>query len=257
MFRLDEHPYFCKYLVPINDARLLKRRLENDREYLSDQLHSGVTDRFIDRLNAKGAARAGRVRYEVLRQWWSLRKLDPIVDLICDELDNEKYIKIVLFTWFSDLTLALMRRFRRNECGAVHIYGGSTRGGKEHVTKMFKKRNTRIFVCNYQNVGKEDMDLSIAHEAIFMEPGTKIKEMKKIVERLHRDGQKKPVRIRCATTEDPLEVKLVTGFRERLEEYYLLKLVQPQDSPNACSPPEALLPETISDIEYPPLESKA
>jgi SWI/SNF-related matrix-associated actin-dependent regulator 1 of chromatin subfamily A len=73
------------------------------------------------------------------RQWVELQKVEPVVELISQELDDNAYDKIVIFCWHKSVMAELMHRLKRFH--PTHIRGGMTEDARKVSRKAIPKRS--------------------------------------------------------------------------------------------------------------------
>lgn len=151
-----------------------------------------------------------------LRRYTGLQKVQPVVDLISDELENNAYDKIVLFAVHRDTVECLSHALKK--FGAVHIYGGSK---PERIAARVEKFQTdpkcRVFIGNIQSAGTS-ITLTAANQVMFVEQSFVPGDMNQAAMRCHRVGQTKPVTVRFVGLENSIDAYISSIVRRKAAE---------------------------------------
>ena len=128
------------------------------------------------------------------RQWVELQKVEPVVELISQELDDNAYDKIVLFCWHKSVMAEFMHRFKRFY--PTQIRGSMTEDARKVQEKRFQNDpRSRVMIGQTMACGVS-ITLTAASEVGVVGPAFTPADNTQAVLRCHRIGQPRPVRAR-------------------------------------------------------------
>ena len=168
-------------------------RFWREKRILEDAI--GHCDMTSDQAMAILEGLAGSIA--TLRRYVGLKKVNPVAELVKQELLDTAYNKIVLFAIHTQVVDSLMEKLK--EFNPVSITGSVTHEKRQQNIDAFQNDpKTRVFIGNIQAAGTA-ITLTAANHGLFVEqdwvPGNNAQAAK----RLHRIGQSKPVFIRVAS----------------------------------------------------------
>ncbi len=200
-----------QYTFNKNGMEELFTLLEKERKLISDIADKVRLGR--DGLEVlKGLAKS----ISSLRMYTGLQKIDPIAELVKEELALGAYEKIVIFAVHREVINNL--RVKLRDFDPVTLYGGTPPEKRQkNVDRFQKNKKCRVFIGNIQAAGTA-ITLTAANQVLFAEldwvPGNNAQAAK----RCHRIGQDKPVFVRC--------VGLADSYDERLSQILKRKTIE-------------------------------
>ena len=131
---------------------------------------------------------------EVSRQWVELQKVEPVAELVAQELDDNQYDKIILFCWHKSVIAEFRHRLHRFNPARI---SGDTRGQAKHEQeRKFQFDPTcRVLIGQTISCGIS-VTLTAATEVGVVGPAYTPADNTQAVLRAHRIGQHHPVRAR-------------------------------------------------------------
>jgi SWI/SNF-related matrix-associated actin-dependent regulator 1 of chromatin subfamily A len=214
---LEETAHFFEYVYPNNRVDVLNKKLFQEHELLKLNLRAMAdANRYQGHTEAVGAtikmleALAGSV--STLRRFNGLQKVEPVAEMIAEELEQGAYDKVVLFCVHRDVIELLRRRLRR--FGAVTLYGGLNACAKQrNVDKFQHSPKCRVFIGNILAAGTA-ITLTASNQVVFVEQEWTPGHNAQAAMRCHRIGQDRPVTVRFVTIVDSIDEK-ITGILRR------------------------------------------
>lgn len=143
-----------------------------------------------------------------LRRYVGMQKVEPVANMVYDELNVGAYDKVVVFAHHKDVIRDLKQRFQGLGFDPVVVDGSSSPQAKQQAVDKFQTDpECKVFIGNILAAGTA-ITLTAANNVIFLEqdwvPGNNAQAAK----RCHRIGQDRPVFVRVCG--------LVGSFDDRL-----------------------------------------
>ena len=147
-----------------------------------------------------------------LRRLTGLSKVQPVIDLIKDELSGG-LDKIVLFAYHREVIDQLL--IGLHDSGAVALHGGITAKQRQHVIDCFQQdHHTHVFIGQITAAGTA-INLTAASDLLFVEPSWVPAENLQAAMRVHRIGQKRGVLIRFVLLSGSLDERITDTLRRK------------------------------------------
>lgn len=170
-----------QWFIPVERHAELKAQLESEQRHFLDRYD-------FDELEVLAESVA------TLRRYSGLQKIQPVADLVADELTRREYDKVVLFAEHRAVVEGL--RSRLEAFGAATIYGGTSNAKREkHIASFRDPCGIRVLICN-TTACKEAIDLTAASVAYVIESPWVPSTLAQACGRLHRLTQRNAVFIR-------------------------------------------------------------
>lgn len=126
-----------------------------------------------------------------LRRYTGLQKVNPVADIIEDELTNNAYDKVVIFAIHRDVIEQFRLRLRK--FGSLTLYGGTPPEKVQSNIDSFQKNpKSRVIIANIQSAGTA-VNLTASNQVVFAEQDWVPGNNAQAVMRCHRIGQTRPV----------------------------------------------------------------
>jgi len=146
-----------------------------------------------------------------LRRYNGMKKVQPVVDLVSEELNANAYKKIVLFTVHKDVTKALESGL--GKFNPVSVFGGTSSATRQaNIDRFQNDPGTRVFIGNIMAAGTA-ITLTAAHQVIFVEQDWVPGNNAQAAMRCHRIGQTMPVFVRFIALNDALDWRITHLLR--------------------------------------------
>lgn len=189
---------FQKYVVPVDNTKDLIADMERELGVIEGIVKGGFTEEAMRALEANAKS------IMTLRRYNSMQKVEPVIELISEELDNNAYEKIVIFAIHRDTIVNLQEKLKK-KYGAVLIFGGTKPSRIEDRIDAFQNsKRCRIMVAQLHAAGTS-LTLTAANQALFVDldwvPGNNAQAAARCV----RIGQTKPVTIRSIMLEKSID----------------------------------------------------
>ena len=205
---------FVKYTLHEDGPEMLAKALEDELGVLNGIIGKGK-DATLSWEAVKALESAAK-SIMTLRRYTGLQKIQPVVDLISDELNNNAYSKIVLFAVHRDTVEVL--RIKLKKFNANVIYGGSKPRRIEQRVKLFQENpKYRVLIGNIQSAGTT-LTLTAANQVMFVEQSFVPGDMDQAAMRCHRIGQDKPVTVRFVGLADSIDQYIAAIVRRKTQE---------------------------------------
>lgn len=208
--KVELDPWFYEQWRSIGQPAFLKQ-LEEANRAVSEALTTESEDK-LKTLESMASSMA------TLRRYIGLAKLPAILDIIEDELKTGALQKIVLFGIHQQVIE--QARDRLKAFGAVTVYGGTPADKRQkHIDKFAKDPKTRVFVGNIiaAGVGINGLQDSCC-EVGFLESDWVPANNAQAAMRVHRMGQKNPVRVRVFALEKSIDDEIQEALTRKMRE---------------------------------------
>ncbi len=221
-----------RYISPVDRTAELHSRLDEERKYLAmsvDRL--GFTTDGMKSLEAM----AGSV--STLRKYTGLQKVEPVAEILKEELSSGAYGKIVIFAVHRDVVMGL--RARLAEFEPVTLFGGTQpTKAQKNIDRFQNDPKCRVFIGNIQAAGTA-ITLTSAHQVIFIEQSWVPGENAQAAMRCHRIGQTKPVFVRFVGLADSIDEKVARVLKRKTRDAIAIfddpGLLKTQSAANSAS----------------------
>ena len=144
-----------------------------------------------------------------------MAKVDPVCDLLIEEMEAKAVGKVVVWAWHRDVIAAIVQRLEGY--GVTQITGSSTPGQRASAVEAFQSPGgPRVLVGQIKAAGT-GLTLTAACEEIFVEQSWVPADNAQAAKRCHRIGQDRPVRVRVAHVAGSIDERISTALREKSE----------------------------------------
>jgi len=210
---LDMMASFSEWFIPFDKSDKLMTKIEQQNQLLEDTFLNAdikVTAQ-LQVLNALGTS------LSALRRFVGLQKLDNTVQYIHNCFINKIHEKLVIFAIHSDVIEELKRRLVKYH--PVHIYGKTGPKGREKALRRFwNSRKHKIIILNIHAAGTA-IDLTVAHDVLFVEQSWVPADNAQAVMRCHRIGQKADrVRVKYVTLYNTIDERITFLLKKKTKE---------------------------------------
>lgn len=196
---------FAQYYFPKNREHELNLRLNKESEKLRAM---------VENINARqtsdqqlGAALSIEQSVSAIRRVIGLKKVDGAVHHIKEKFRVRKIKKIVVFAIHRDVIESL--RVKLKDFNPVTLYGGTSAKTRERNIKRFQTTEKyKIFIGNILAAGTA-IDLTVAHDVVFVEQDWVPGNNAQAVMRCHRIGQKENVTVSFLALADSIDARLM------------------------------------------------
>lgn len=131
-----------------------------------------------------------------LRLYNGLQKVEPISDLVHDELEAGAYRKIIIFAIHTSVIYQLAENLM--QWGAVTLNGATpTQARALRIAQFQQLEDVQVIVCNIKAAGTA-INLTEADQVLFAESEWSPGDNRQALKRAHRIGRKRPVFARFA-----------------------------------------------------------
>jgi SWI/SNF-related matrix-associated actin-dependent regulator 1 of chromatin subfamily A len=197
-FELMSCRCFCNYVLPVDRTKDLEEILERELGVINGITDGGFTD------EAMRALEANAKNIMTLRRYNSMQKVDPVIDLVSEELDSKAYKKIVIFAIHRD-TLVVLQQKLSKKYGAVLIFGGTKPSRMQDRIDAFQNTaKCRIFIAQLHCAGTS-LTLTASDQVLFVDLDWVPGNNHQAAARCHRIGQTKPVTVRSIALEHSID----------------------------------------------------
>ncbi len=132
---------------------------------------------------------------ETIRRYQALQTVQPMVEIIADELARNAYPKIIIFDYFKDSIARLQDELK--DFGAAVIWGKTPDNKRDlHIRRFQEKDDYRVLILQIR-AGGVGVTLTAANQVAFVGvPSFVPGDLEQAIRRSRRFGQKKPVFVR-------------------------------------------------------------
>lgn len=209
---LAEFAEFRKFIQPFNRLDELQEKIAQEYAIVNGILaNNKLSEGLMESLKAVAPSVA------TLRRFLSLQKIEPVHQMVRQELLDKAYSKIVIFALHRAAIEGLTIRLK--DFGAQTLYGG-TRPSKvmgKIADFMDPRGKCKVLVCNVHAAGTS-INLTAAHNVIFIETSWTPADNDQAVRRCLRIGQEKPVHVRLVNLDEPLEKRVNEVLERKMRE---------------------------------------
>lgn len=215
------NPSFQQYIFPTDRRSILIEKLEEEKKLIMDSINL-VKKRESHKPHEELLRTFSGIAQSVstLRRYTGVQKVDPVAEIVKNELESNAYDKIVIFAIHRDVIEGI--RLKLSKYHAVTVYGGTN---PETRVKNIKKFQTnpkcRVFVGNIGAVGTA-INLTVASQVLFVEQDWVPGNNAQAAMRCHRVGQKNPVFVRIVSLTDSIDQKVNLILKKKAKEIALL-----------------------------------
>lgn len=158
-----------------------------------------------------------------LRRFWGLQKILPVGSIIKDELESQKYEKIVIFCIHRSVVEGLAEIL--HEYGVVKLYGGMSNEAKQKAVDSFQntrdRTSPRVFIGNIQSAGV-GITLTASHHVAIVEQDWVPGNNAQAIMRCRRIGQNRPVEVKTFYIPGSLDEKIERILARKTKELTML-----------------------------------
>ena len=148
------------------------------------------------------------------------QKIDPVVDIISKELENNAYQKIVLFARHKDVIDQIAEKLKKFK--PVKLYGATGNKARQKAIDDFQnKKSCRVFIGNILAAGTA-ITLTAASEIALVESDHVPGNNAQAIMRVHRFGQKDSVNVRIFSVIDSYDERISESLIRKTEDITLL-----------------------------------
>lgn len=148
----------------------------------------------------------------VLRRYVGMQKVQPVAELVKNELDNG-LDKIILFAWHRDVIISL--RDQLADYGARVLFGGTPANKRQRIIDDFNNdKRKRVFIGQMKACGVA-ISLIAANEGLVVEPSFVPSDIAQAIMRFHRKGQTRPCRCRFVSVEGSIDLDIQRVLRRK------------------------------------------
>lgn len=205
---LDETDSFISYA---HRPELLKEKLEMEQALIKHILETDGTS-----IQGMRALEALANSVSTLRRYTALQKLNPIAEIIRDELESKAYDKVVIFAIHKDVIEGLRRKLE--DFGVVTLYGGTPHDKRQKNIDAFQNnKRTRVMIANIQAAGTA-VTLTASNQVVFAEQSWVPGDNAQAVMRCHRIGQTRPVTVRIFGLSESVDEQISKALKRKTKE---------------------------------------
>lgn len=213
---IADHADFYGYSLNDDLRKLFNDKIEKEYAILEGLLADGkISDDLLSVIEASAKSIA------TLRRFNGLKKVDAVIELLKGELKSDKNMKVVVFAMHRSCIKAIAEGLA--EFGSVTIWGGSKPSTVEKQIMKFQTvgSGTRVFVGQIVAAGTS-INLTAANEVVIVEKDYVPGNNDQAIKRCARIGQKRIVRARFITLDDPIERRVDELVIKKTEEIGIL-----------------------------------
>lgn len=214
---IEQTDAFIKFL---HDPARLQEMLQTEKLMVDHILrNSTVSSQSMRALEALANS------VSTLRRYTGLQKVQPVGDIIADELEINLYEKIVIFAIHKD-TIELLRQ-KLEKYGVLTLYGGTPPEKKQkHIDDFNNKKRKRVFIAQINAAGV-GISLSAAKEVVFIEqdwvPGNNVQAAMRVGTRKMED----PVYARVFGLNESYDSSVANLLKRKMKD--IMELMNPME----------------------------
>ena len=214
---LELEPSYADYFHPKNRQDELVKRISDEEKLVRQLLEENVKlggDSGMKLLEAIAKS------VSTLRRYNGMQKVEPIGDILADELMNGAYHKVIIFAVHQAVIEGL--RSRLEQFGVVTLYGGTPPNKRQvNIDKFQTNPSIRVFIGNIQAAGT-GITLTAADQVVVAESSWVPAENAQAVMRCHRIGQANPVTVRFFALKDSLDQRIQQAIKRKTRDIAVL-----------------------------------
>jgi len=203
--------YFIKGDANLKWHPELQKKMETEYKLLAEKLnfnHAVHPDKLLSSLKFLSQSVSS------LRRYHGLTKVNPVAELVSDELKRGEYEKIVIFGIHTDVLESLTDALRIRGSGVIKITGSTPSKTRQILVDKFQQDPfTQVLMGNIQAAGTA-ITLTAAHHVLFIEQDWVPGNNAQAADRCHRIGQENVVTVRHVAIKDSIDEK-ITGILAR------------------------------------------
>jgi SWI/SNF-related matrix-associated actin-dependent regulator 1 of chromatin subfamily A len=151
-----------------------------------------------------------------LRRYVGLQKVQPLVEILRTELEEDLTKKVVIFFIHKAVGAAL--RDGLKSFSPRLLFGGTNPGRRQRYIESFQTEpQCRVFVGQVLACGTA-INLTAATEVIILEPPWTSADTAQAIARCHRPGQTRPLRVRFVQLQESLDQAIMATIRRKTEQ---------------------------------------
>ena len=198
---LEIQSAFTEYFHPIERRKDLFDELNAQKKLLQDVVDNsvGVEGRLL-------AIKSIATSVSSLRKYNGLQKVDPAIEYVHWQFKQKSFSKLVIFCVHRDVIEGL--RIGLKKYRPQIVYGGTPPGKRQTRIDRFQKEPTaKVFIGNIRAAGIA-VNLTSAHDVLFVEQDWVPGNNAQAVMRCHRIGQKNSVNVRTMVIDGTLDAQI-------------------------------------------------
>ena len=187
----------------------LKIRLKDELDLFNELIGDNMTSELIEVLKATAKSLSS------LRRYTAMQKVDPLVELVNEELVSGAIKKVVIFCIHTAAAIGLSKRlFNFNPAVVI----GGTTNSHEHVFRFQNNPDCKVFIGNINAAGTS-IELSAANHIYFLEESWVPGENHQAAMRCGGINQTKPIFVKTLLLENSIDIKVHENInRKTLEQ---------------------------------------
>lgn len=203
---------FAEYMDPEMGAETLSSVIKKQNDMLEYTFNLAV-DSPVTAKERLAVMEGLASSVSVLRRFLGLKKVEPVCEIVAKELENKAYAKIILFAIHRDVINELKRRL--SPFGVAVIHGGTAPASRTSAIKRFSEDpKVQVLIANIQTAGT-GINLTAAHNVIFVEQEWVPGHNAQAVMRCHRRGQTEPTLARFVSVANSFDVRVGEILRRK------------------------------------------
>lgn len=214
---LELEPSYAEYFHPQNRQNELLDKIDKEEKLLRQLIEENV------KLNGETGMKlleALAKSVSTLRRYNGMQKVEPIAEIISDELMNGAYDKVVIFAVHQAVIEGLRSKLERFGC--VTLYGGTPPNKRQiNIDRFQTNPAVRVFIGNIQAAGT-GITLTAADQVVVAESSWVPAENAQAIMRCHRIGQANPVTVRHFALRDSLDQKIQQAIKRKTRDIAVL-----------------------------------
>lgn len=214
---LELEPSYSEYFHPTNRENELLEKLDKEEKLVRQLLEENV------KLNSESGMKlleAIAKSVSTLRRYNGMQKVEPIAEILTDELMNGAYHKVVIFAVHQAVIEGLRSKLERFGC--VTLYGGTPPNKRQvNIDRFQTNPAIRVFIGNIQAAGT-GITLTAADQVVVAESSWVPAENAQAIMRCHRIGQANPVTVRHFALKDSLDQKIQAAIKRKTRDIAVL-----------------------------------
>ena len=213
---VDAEKWFPATIAGQESLNALLRRIEEQNNVMKHVLDN-VTRQSVEEGAVTDVFQPLEHAHQESRQWIELQKVPPVAELIADELEHKHYKKIVIFCYHKSAIHELRVRLARFNPTFIDGSVNSPVVRKHRETQFQEDPNCHIMIGQIDTMGVA-ITLTAASEVAVIGPKYTPTDNTQAVLRVHRIGQKRPVRVRFFYIDNGSDKKLQKTLMRRTQD---------------------------------------
>jgi SWI/SNF-related matrix-associated actin-dependent regulator 1 of chromatin subfamily A len=209
---LSEHELFVPYVLPYDNTKALAEKLQKEMGIL----HAIVNGKYASHELVE-ILKAEAQSVSTLRRFTALQKMEPICEIIRDDLKNNAYKKCVIFAIHQSIIEGMKHRLQEFE--PLAIYGGTRPSRVGKYIRRFQSPSDpcRVMIGNIHAAGTS-ISLTSAHHIFFVEEAWTPGDNAQAAMRCGGVNQKNPVFVRTFALNNSVDQAVQALLKRKMEE---------------------------------------